>query len=543
MLGFTVVVALTVLPQAQDSVTRVIVGPDYLVSRDGDRPHVEIMAAANPRDSKNLIAGAITFTRPDGGVASKVYATLDGGLTWTDFSFAKQMKMGGADPQVAFTRAGTAIFASLAIGPDETGRTRAFLHAYRSEDGGTSWSAPYDLGASYDHPMMIADQTDGRFAGRIYMSVLYGRDYHLGVFRSEDDGRSWIGPVEFISGEGERGLNVDQMLVLSEGMIVAPFIEFPFTPEMRGEWEESDRAVRFHTVTSSDGGVTFSAPKPGVVLYRGEYPERDHRYGLGVMYGVDRSERHRDRIFALWADPMRERLRTVISLSDDRGASWSAPRDVDPGAPAGAEQFQATVRVNQEGVVGVTWYDTRGTSGEMAFNQYFAASLDGGMSFTEPVRVSTVESKPFSSANLLPSATALGGSRRRTEGRSPLRRGKVAQWRRLHRAHGRGGWIVPSGVGRRAFRVLSGVYGESARRAERDRAGRGGSRRAESESDRCYLGHRAGFRSRPLQPGNDGARVVDSPQECLFASDPRTDRGRDPELRRWDGGGGPGVRP
>ena len=45
----------------------------------------------------------------------------------------------------------------------------------------------------------------------------------------------------------------------------------------------------------------------------------------------------------------------------------------------------------------------------MAFNQYFAASLDGGMSFTEPVRVSTVESKPFSSANLLPSATAWGG--------------------------------------------------------------------------------------------------------------------------------------
>ena len=43
-----------------------MVGPDYLVSRDGDRPHVEIMAAANPRDPRNLLAGAITFTRPDG---------------------------------------------------------------------------------------------------------------------------------------------------------------------------------------------------------------------------------------------------------------------------------------------------------------------------------------------------------------------------------------------------------------------------------------------------------------------------------------------
>ena len=46
---------------------RIIVGPDYLVSRDGDRPHVEIMAAANPKNARNLLAGAITFTRPDGG--------------------------------------------------------------------------------------------------------------------------------------------------------------------------------------------------------------------------------------------------------------------------------------------------------------------------------------------------------------------------------------------------------------------------------------------------------------------------------------------
>ena len=44
-----------------------MVGPDYLVSRDGDRPHVEVMAASNPRDPKNLLAGAITFTRRDGG--------------------------------------------------------------------------------------------------------------------------------------------------------------------------------------------------------------------------------------------------------------------------------------------------------------------------------------------------------------------------------------------------------------------------------------------------------------------------------------------
>ena len=93
---------------------RIVVGPDYLVSRDGDRPHVEIMAAANPRNPRNLLAGAITFTRPDGGAATKAYVSFDGGVQWEDITFPEQKKTGGGDPQVAFTAVGTAVFATLA---------------------------------------------------------------------------------------------------------------------------------------------------------------------------------------------------------------------------------------------------------------------------------------------------------------------------------------------------------------------------------------------------------------------------------------------
>lgn len=170
---------------------RIVIGPDYLVSRDGDRPHVETMVAANPRNPRNLLAGAITFTRRDGGSATKAYVSHDGGIVWDDVIFPEQRELGGGDPRVAFTAAGTALFLTLATGPDETGRTRAFLHSYRSEDEGRTWSDVYNLGASYDHPMLVADQTTGPFAGRLYVSVLYGGlEYSLGVFRSEDDGRS-----------------------------------------------------------------------------------------------------------------------------------------------------------------------------------------------------------------------------------------------------------------------------------------------------------------------------------------------------------------
>jgi len=391
---------------------RIVVSPDHLVSRDGDRPHVEIMAAANPRNARNLLAGAITFTRRDGGSATKAYVSRDGGIVWDDIIFPEQREMGGADPQVTFTAAGTALFLTLTTAPDETGRTRAFLHSYRSEDEGVTWSDVYDLGASYDHPMLVADQTTGPFAGRVYVSVLYGGiEYSLGVFRSEDDGRSWIGPVKFIDGGGERGLNVDPMLVFADGAIMVPFVDFPFTPEQTAEWDGS----RIWTVVSTDGGVTFSEPRAGPLKMTGdelrgarEGLER-FRGGSWVMYAVDRSERFRDRVYAVWPDYAEGLPRVVLAWTDDRGTTWSGPTQVAPGGVEGAQQFQAAVAVNGDGVLGVTWYDTRGAPSEFAFHQYFAASFDGGESFTAPERVSSAISRPMGSGNLLPAPATFSG--------------------------------------------------------------------------------------------------------------------------------------
>ena len=389
-----------------------MVGPDYLVSRDGDRPHVEVMAASNPRNPRNLLAGAITFTRPDGGAATKAYVSFDGGVQWEDIVFAEQKETGGGDPQVAFTAAGTAIFATLATRVDETGRTRAFLHAYRSEDGGRTWSAPFDLGASYDHPMLAADQSAGPFGGRLYMSVLYGREYNLGVFRSEDDGRSWIGPVKFLDGAGERGLNVDPLLVLHDGTIVVPFVDFPSNPEQTAGWTES----RIWTVVSTDGGVTFSEPKPGPVKLSGddvrEAREGTERFrgGSWTMLAVDRSERFRDRAYAVWPSYSEGLPRVVISWTDDRGSTWTDPRPVAALESPEVQQFQPAVAVNRDGVLGVSWYDTRQAPSRFAFHQYFAASFDGGETFTEPHRVSGALSEPLGSGNLVPAPITFSGT-------------------------------------------------------------------------------------------------------------------------------------
>ena len=87
---------------------RIAVGPNVLVTRDGDVSHVESAVAANPRDPLNLVATAITFTLPQGGYVNKTYATFDGGFSWYDARLPEERDLGSIDPKVRLTSLSTA---------------------------------------------------------------------------------------------------------------------------------------------------------------------------------------------------------------------------------------------------------------------------------------------------------------------------------------------------------------------------------------------------------------------------------------------------
>jgi hypothetical protein len=354
------------------------------------------MAATNPRDPDNLIGGAITYTRRGGGTATKAYASWDGGNTWLDATFPAQAEHGGGDPQVAFTPRGTAIFATLGNVVAE-GRSRTGLHVYRSEDGGRTWGGMVDLGYSYDHPQIVVDHTVGRFAGRIYIGALYGREYSLGVFRSDDDGRSFIGPVKLVDGAGI-GVNVSPLLVLGDGTLVVTYADFEIDPERRRTVNTSN----LWAVASHDGGVTFSAPRAGhTVVYPPDPESPLRRLGTFPAYAVNAfAQPHRDRIYVAWTDFRSGSPRILTSTSDDASASWSEPRALDPGAPPEARQYQPSIAVNRDGVVAVSWFDTRSARAEGEYKLLFAASLDGGASFSAPFTVSSRRSRSFGPGNM-----------------------------------------------------------------------------------------------------------------------------------------------
>ena len=391
------------LAAAASSAPRIRVGPNVLVSRDGDVPHCEMMVAANPRDPKNLLGASITLTRPSGGAANKAYVSFDGGATWTDVNFPEELQHGGGDPQVGFGISGTAYFIGLSDG----------MNFYRSEDGGRTWGKALLLGRHHDHEMLVVDQTSGRFAGRIYLTDETEQKgsneiedlqmkRRVVLFRSSDDGRSFVGPVEVAVGNGQ-GIAAENLLVLSDGTLFIPMIRYP-------NYAIDKKASTWKAIfsLSSDGGVTFSSPQPiaeikfggSEALMKSRQSGRTDQFG-GPVFAVDnRGSRFRDRLYAAWTDWEGGRLRLVLTRSSDRGKTWSKPRPVDPASEG--SQFQPVLDVNNEGTLGVFWYDTAGRPNRDGYDVYFAASIDGGETFLPKSRVSTETSAPVGNGNLRP---------------------------------------------------------------------------------------------------------------------------------------------
>lgn len=385
---------LTVAPAVASDTPEIVMGPNVLVSRDGDVAHVEPILAVNPRNPANLVGAAITDTRPEGGMACRTYSSLDGGATWSVSDFPDQVGFGGGDPQVVFTPHGTAIFLDLAFGSmkDDTGRDRGGMHVYRSTDGGRSWESAVDICCANDHPQTVVDTTLGGHAGRIYVGTLYGYPvYTVGIFRSDDDGRSFIGPVEAANGGGELGINVVDIQILSDGTLVVPYVDFEFKPEKTPKTGWTRMNIWF--TSSTDGGLTFAkGARSHAIEVNLDDPAWRQGAGVPAIAADSSAGTFRDRLYMAWADMRFGAPRILYSRSLDRGRTWTEPRLLDGDVPASSRQFMPEMTVNCAGVLGLLWLDTREHAEDGLFNAYFTASLDGGDTFLPAVKVSSAPS-------------------------------------------------------------------------------------------------------------------------------------------------------
>lgn len=380
------------------------VGPNVHVSAANPlRFHGEVQAAADPSDPKHLIACTWLGGEPNGMTTDPhlvTYTSFDGGSTW----LPKILGTAFSDPTCALGNNGLAVVAGIGWNNGQ------FAYVYRSTDGGRTWSEPQLLAGS-DRPFVNIDSVSQKHRGRVYLQVALQFDRSkepsknaMAVFHSSDGGAAFSPYVltpTFPEPPHIGGVNTT---VLTSGTLLSDVQAMP--TQQAGDYTSPVSVMR-----STDGGVTFSDP---VIATEMVVPSNKFA-GVGSFPFLAADTSHgpfNDRAYMAWSDTRFGHADVFIIHSDDEGKTWSKPVVVDdiptPGIGPGASN--CNIVVNRNGVVGVAWYDSRefGSAPEGGRIR-FAASFDGGESFTHSVVVSSAASRLYPKNVLMLTGGAVGG--------------------------------------------------------------------------------------------------------------------------------------
>jgi len=281
----------------------------------------------------------------------------------------------------------------------------------RSDDHGITWGTPKVVDRSKRTSFTKGDDKESITAdpyrpGTVYVvwdrysatspaySDGHGQNSNKGpafFSKSTDGGRTWSDPAVIFG--RDNGTLANQLLVLPNGTLVDFFVDFVTTNVKGGvSWSQSLREIR-----SSDGGRTWSAsttvspmsPNGAFDPATGEYIRGgDYLFDVAVDTGTGA-------LYAVWQDAMFGDGvdQVAFSRSLDGGLTWSMPVRVSRSSRPEAAYRQAfcpSVDVSSNHAVGITYYDFRlSPAGGDLVDYWGATSGDGGVGWGGDTRLTT----------------------------------------------------------------------------------------------------------------------------------------------------------
>ncbi|GIX02965.1 MAG: hypothetical protein KatS3mg112_1902 [Thermogutta sp.] len=195
----------------------------------------------------------------------------------------------------------------------------------RSEDGGVTWSAPYDCLVNSPHgPIQLQD---GRL---LYAGKDLWRTKRVGVCVSQDDGRTWewLATLPVRQGDDPNQYHELHAVETTEGRLVLQLRNH--NPQNAGETLQCE---------SEDGGKTWSTPRSIGVWGLPSHLIRLRDGRLLMSYG------HRRKPFGCQA-----------RLSSDGGRTWSEPLVIYGDGVGGDLGYPSTVELGDGGLLTI-WYE------------------------------------------------------------------------------------------------------------------------------------------------------------------------------------------
>ena len=219
----------------------------------------------------------------------------------------------------------------------------------RSNDGGTSWSAPYRCPVNSPHGPIQLSGGRQLYAGKIFWFGGSGQDEgRIGVCESTDDGITWrwLAEIPPRPGDSLGGYSELHAVETVEGGIVAHI-------------RNDNSANQQETLQSesSDGGRTWSTPHP-----------------IGVWGLPSHLLRLRDGRLVMSYSHRRQPLGNQARVSKDHGRTWSDALIISGDGTSIDIGYPSTVELD-DGSLLTVWYELMGSVPE-DFTHYLKNGLD-----------------------------------------------------------------------------------------------------------------------------------------------------------------------
>ena len=356
-----------------DKNNNITVGKNIVIkSQFTDLPVVEPHISAHPTDNNFLLAAAMVVTdinNPYQSCRLSSFISQDGGETWEETAH----DWWGYDPWTAILPNGQTVMSWL--GTKGNFQHQFPVQFFSSKNGGKNWEEKNQtLSGGHDGTKIAALNnefyfTTVRFRGHGIADVILCRREGDGDFKE----------VAKIDAKGKR-LNFCEPAILSDGTVIVPASHF-----LKKIWVQT-----YHPKNNElSEPYTFSLNPGGAKGY------------MRLVVDNNKNSPFKDRIYFVRAMGRGQFSEGVwLNSSSDKGKTWSTDTRIDLFEKSlQSKAMVASVAVNKNGALGISWVDSQDDPAQQKNDIYFTVSLDGGKSFQRPIRVTDISTNPHTEKN------------------------------------------------------------------------------------------------------------------------------------------------
>lgn len=343
-------------------------GPSYRL-HPGSITQTEPLVARHPLDESVLFAAANTIDLSTGFISEGVYASTDGGATWTgsDTCNGAPILFHRGDPGVAIDRNGTFILTRLGFSPG--------LYSHSSTDLGATWSGQRRIAANDQDRADLAtdgDPASPRYGTTYAAWVRFSPPFPVLFASTTDGGAGWSDsaqvnvPIQRSQGAdievGPGGiLYVCWAGVGSTSPFTEDFVGFARSVDGGASWEVTENAFDIN-------GIQGTLPSKGNIRVNGLPRLAVDPHDAGRLYIVTTEKN----LSPAGSDPD-----IILRASSDSGRSWSAAVRVNRDPPDnGKVQYFPAVAIDRWGELNILYYSDEATTADSA-GVHLARTLGG----------------------------------------------------------------------------------------------------------------------------------------------------------------------